>query len=203
MLDILQIILWTLTYALIIGFGFRYRKMPVLFMPLLAGTLNFAWEINSLIYQWVISQKLNFGCLVWTILDIVIYIQNVRYLIINKKKNSRIVFYLLLLPAFIALFYMMFRLPGFNGQLIIVFVIDCIMAAEFFVCVKKISSHGRIPIAITKLWGDLFAWLYYMKFSDFIVFIGVVVLLLNLLYLAFCLEENAALSKKKGRRGRR
>ena len=33
--------------------------------------------------------------------------------------------------------------------------------------------------------GDLFAWLYYMKFSDFMVFIGVVVLLLNLLYLAF------------------
>ena len=57
MLDILQIILWTLTYALIIGFGFRYRKMPVLFMPLLAGTLNFAWEINSLIYQWVICSR--------------------------------------------------------------------------------------------------------------------------------------------------
>lgn len=42
MFDILQIILWTLTYALIIGFGLRYRKMPVVFMPLLAGTLNFA-----------------------------------------------------------------------------------------------------------------------------------------------------------------
>ena len=202
MFDILQIILRTLTYALIIGFGLRYRKMPVVFMPLLAGTLNFAWEINSLIYQWAISQKLNFGCLVWTVLDIVIYIQNVRYLIISKKKNIRIVLYLLLLPGFIALFYMMFRLPGFNGQLIIAFVIDCIMAVEFLACVKKISSHGRIPIAITKLFGDLFAWFYYMKFSNFVVFIGVVVFLLNLLYLAFCLEENAALSKKKSRRGR-
>lgn len=131
-----------------------------------------------------------------------IYIQNVRYLIISKKKNIRIVLYLLLLPGFIALFYMMFRLPGFNGQLIIAFVIDCIMAVEFLACVKKISSHGRIPIAITKLFGDLFAWFYYMKFSNFVVFIGVVVFLLNLLYLAFCLEENAALSKKKSRRGR-
>ena len=195
-LDILQFALWTLTYGMIVFCGIRWRNPPIILMPLLSGTLNFAWEINTIVYQFEISEKLNLGCFVWVLLDVAIYIQNIRYLNCKNTKCRFIVLYILLLPIFGSVFYVLFRLPYLNGQLVTVFLIDFIMAAEFLICGRKIALHWKIPIALTKLLGDFFAWSYYMKNSTLVLIIGVVVFLLNLFYLAFCLEENAALSTK-------
>lgn len=201
MVDVLQVIFWTATYVSVIFYGIKYRNPPSLLMPLLAGTLNFAWEVNALIYRFEVLGKLNWGCLVWAILDIAIYILNIRYLIIKSKKHSPIILYVLLLPIVGIVFYALFRLPNFNGQLLTSFLIDLIMAAEFIIYGKRISLHGKFLIGITKLLGDLFAWLYYMRNSIPVMIIGAAVFLLNLFYLAFCLDEMAAaiIPEKKGR----
>ena len=141
-------------------------------MPLLSGTLNFAWEINTIVYQFAISEKLNLGCFVWVLLDVAIYIQNIRYWNYKNMKCRFVVLYILLLPIFGSVFYVLFRLPYLNGQLVTAFLIDFIMAAEFLICGRRIALHWKIPI------------------------VGVAVFLLNLFYLAFCLEENVVLSTK-------
>ena len=93
-------------------------------------------------------------------------------------------------------FYLLFRTQVFNGKEATSFAIDVLMALEFVLCAKRVSPHGKIPIAITKLLGNLFAWLYYLCNSSFVAVVGLIVLLLNTLYLAICLEEQAG----KGRR---
>ena len=196
--DILQAIFWALTYVLIICYGHRCRKSPAIFMPRLAGMLNFAWGISAFVYQWTTLGRLNLACLVWAILDIYVYAYNVRCL----KKCSHRLLYVLLLPAFSALLYMMFHRLDTDCFLISAFALDLIMAVEFVTCVKKIAPQGRILIALTKLLGDLFAWLCYMRNSTFVAIVGAVVFLLNTLYLVLCLDETATPPKKNKRKSR-
>lgn len=82
-----------------------------------------------------------------------------------------------------------------SGMLISSFLIDLTMAIEYVIRSKKIALKGRTPIALAKLLGDLFAWLAYMQQSPFVAVTGFAVLLLNIFYLALCLEQEA-----KGRR---
>lgn len=186
MFDILQIVFWTITYLLIIFYGIKYRQSPVLFMPLLAGSLNLAWEINA-----VLLQSFSIGCAVWAFLDLFIFVHNFRLL-----KQRKRVMYLVWLLIISFVFYFLFRVSAWNGKEVTVFTIDILMAGEFILCAKRITRHGKIPIAIAKLLGDLFAWLHYLRNSSFIAVAGLIVLLLNTLYLAICLEEQASDSRK-------
>lgn len=97
-----------------------------------------------------------------------------------------------------ATIYGMFKLP--SGMLISSYTLDLIMAIEYVVCSKEISVHGKLPIAIFKWLGDLFAWLFYCKQSIFVGIIGAAVFLLNLFYLAYCMEERSQAAKRKGGR---
>lgn len=97
---------------------------------------------------------------------------------------------------------MMFRRLDTDCFLISAFALDLIMAVEFVTCVKKIAPQGRILIALTKLLGDLFAWLCYMRNSTFVAIVGAVVFLLNTLYLVLCLDETATPPKKNKRKSR-
>lgn len=97
-----------------------------------------------------------------------------------------------------ATIYGIFKLP--SGMLMSVFIIDLIMVVEYVGCVKHISNHGKLSIAVFKLLGDLFAWLFYCKQSIFVGIVGAVVLLLNLFYLAYCMEERSQAAKRKGGR---
>ena len=47
--DAAMIIFWSLAYACMIIYSFIYRKEKKPFMPLIAGALNFGWEIHALI----------------------------------------------------------------------------------------------------------------------------------------------------------
>lgn len=78
-LDIAQVVLWTITYVLIVLYGFKYRKQRVLLMPLFSGSLNFAWEINALYKAGMIGRA------VWAILDVVILVHNIRLLSAKKR----------------------------------------------------------------------------------------------------------------------
>jgi len=76
-----------------------------------------------------------------------------------------------------------------SGMLISAFVIDLIMAVCYLVDRKKLSSKLKIPIAFTRLLGDLFAGVFYAPESIFIVIVAVIVFFCNLSYLYLCIEE--------------
>lgn len=82
-------------------------------MPLIAGSLNFAWEINALLLS-----RGFYGHVLWTGLDVLIVVHNVRFLEKGKRKK-----YLLLIVVFILVLYGMFRIPNVDGQRISVFAI--------------------------------------------------------------------------------
>ena len=85
-----------------------------------------------------------------------------------------------------------------SGMLISVFIIDLVMAIDFVVEAKRISPSGQLPIAITKLAGDLFAWLSYMHESKAVAIMGAAVLIINTFYLALCLEKGGKSRSRKG-----
>lgn len=64
-------------------------------MPLIAGSLNFAWEINALLLS-----RGFYGHVLWTGLDVLIVVHNVRFLEKGKRKK-----YLLLIVVFILVLY--------------------------------------------------------------------------------------------------
>lgn len=49
MADTAMTLFWSLAYACMVIYSFIYRKEKEPFMPLIAGTLNFGWEIQAFI----------------------------------------------------------------------------------------------------------------------------------------------------------
>ena len=74
-------------------------------------------------------------------------------------------------------------------MLISVFVIDVIMAIAYVIEFNRMSPILKIPIAITKLFGDLFAGLYYGIDRPIIGIMAIAVLILNFIYLIMSLKE--------------
>lgn len=147
-------------------------------MPLIAGMLNFGWEICALYSSggyWV--------HVVWLILDCMILAYNTVILGDYKKR----LIYLALLITFTCLLYRVFQSASFDGMLISSFAIDAIMAIEYLVFTNKLSERGRVTIGITRLCGDIFAWIDNMQYSTFVLIIGITVLVINLLYVSTCL----------------
>ena len=179
MLDHMQIIFWSITYLLIVGYGIKYRHERSLMMPLFCGSLNIAWELNA-----IISSKGFYGHFLWLSLDIIIFVIN---LFIIERRINRALYGAMTLALFISLWFV-FSIP--NGMLVSVFLIDLIMAIEYVLTVKRISVRGKIPIATFRLLGDFFAWLCYWEYSLFVAIVGAIVMLLNLFYLCYCLEES-------------
>lgn len=178
----LTVVFWTLAYLVVAFCGIQNRKShQLLFMPLIAGMLNFAWEINALLLS-----RGFYGHVLWTALDIFIIFHNVCFL--EKGKRGK---YLLLTVVLVLALYGIFRIPNVDGQRISSFSIDLIMAVEYVLCAKRIARQGKIPVGVLKLLGDLFAWLSNMQSSLLVTVSGLIVLLLNLFYLAICLEQNS------------
>lgn len=188
--DKLQIVLWSLTYVLVIGGGRTGATPRRPCMPLVAGCLNFCWEVNALI----ISHGM-WGHALWLALDAVILYQNMRYLN-SRFQKSGVIAYSSALVLIGLLLAVLFRIPGWDGMMYTVFAIDLIMAAEYVAAVKQISPNCKVPIAICKLLGDLFAWLCYYKNSMYAAVTGAIVLALNLFYLCWCIEERERSRKK-------
>lgn len=189
MLDHVQIILWSIAYVLIIYNEIKYRNEKACFMPLVSGCLNFAWEINAICFG-----GRSYAHWLWASLDTVIFLYN---LWVIKNVYGKIKYSIALLGMICVLAYV-FQIK--NGMLISVFTIDLIMAADFVRSVRNISLHGKIPIAVAKLLGDAAAWLHYLSKSSVVTVIGIVVLLLNLYYLCYCLEERSRAGKLQRKR---
>lgn len=174
-----MLILWSLAYILIIFNGIKYLTEYPILMPLLSGSLNFAWEINALI-----ESNGFWGHILWLVLDVAIISLNIRNLKSYKKAGGYVLFTAVMTIAL----WFIFRLTTVDGMLLSVFIIDLIMAVEYVVVAKKISNHSKVLIATIKLFGDLFAWLTNLHIELYVAIIGGIVLLMNLFYLSYCLE---------------
>lgn len=185
MADLLQVVLWTVAYVLIIVGGIKYRGERKMFMPLLAGSLNFTWELNALI------SRGGYGHIVWFALDIFIMIYNL--MIISLKKR---IVYIFQIVVFAFLFKLLFQNDHYNLMLLSSFFIAVIMAIEYLVFAKKISTHLKIPIAVTSCLGNVFAWIGYFQQSVLVEITRVVLIILQLIYIAYCLEESSRINVK-------
>jgi len=178
MLDSFQTVLWSITYALIIVAGILSRKDKKVSMPYASGVLSFSWEICAI---W--GSGGFWGHVAWLALDIAIVFIGFRYL---QASRSRVLYAISILIS-TALLQYIFTIQ--SGMLISAFVIDLIMAVCYLVDRKKLSSKLKIPIAFTRLLGDLFAGVFYAPESIFIVIVAVIVFFCNLSYLYLCIEE--------------
>jgi len=178
MLDILQFIFWSVTYVLIIIAGYLSDGEKKVSMPYSAGVLNFAWEICALYNSGGL-----WGHAVWLGLDIVIVFWGFRFLKTNKVRFI----YAASIAVFTSILFYIFTLS--NGMLISVFIIDLIMAVSFLVDRVKLSPKLKVPIAFTKLLGDMFAGLHYAPYCAFVGILAGIILICNLYYLYLCIKE--------------
>ncbi len=183
--DIFQILAWTATYILIIVHSFGNRGLR---MPLLAGAVNLVWETTALI------QSPHWGHILWIVFDIIIFFFNINNISRRGCKASYIfsTVIAIVLTNSIAIHFIAFE----NWMLLSSFLVDLMMATDYLLSARKIATQGKIAIAVVKLIGDIFAWLAYASQSRYVFVIGLIVLLLNMTYLCYCLEESARLQKK-------
>ena len=179
-LDHLQILLWSLTYVLIIVSSIkecknkgRYRPA----IPYLAAAMNIGWEVNAVIVHWSF-----WGNILWLALDVIIIGLNTGGLKTKREKVQ----YLGLCVLMIGVFKLLYMLP--EGMLISCFTIDALQALLFVLQIRKLSRIFRSTIGLTKMLGDLVAWLYYKDSAIVVNILGIAVLLLNLFYVAYALE---------------
>ena len=126
-------------------------------MPLLAGSLNFAWEVNALFLSNVF-----YGHVLWAVLDIFIIIHNVRFL----EKSKRIK-YLLFIAVLTFAMYGIFRIPNIDGQKISSFLLDLIMAVEYVLYAKRIAPQGRISVGVLMFLGEILQLATLHKFNNY------------------------------------
>ena len=177
--DLLQVIFWSITYVLIIVFGFIKRNY---FMPIIAAFLNIAWESNALYKDLSnnIYNSITLAHFVWILLDFFIVLTILFYYI---EKDKKVVISFVSLPFLIVGLKIMFDLK--LGQLYSCFSIDLIMAICYLVLAIRAKEHINelSIIGITKLLGDFFAFIMYRQY-DFINVVGIIVFIINSMYLA-------------------
>jgi len=177
--DLVQALFWGGTYFSIILFGFIFFQKKIKSIPLTAVILNFSWELNAVIESrgyWVHALWLSLDAVV---LFLTLWSFDKRWLMMRIA--------IALLVVFSVALHFIFGVE--NGQLISVFVIDCLMAASFFAFYSQIDIRGKVIVAIFKLMGDLFAFLAYKNTLLFVEVAGWIVLVFNSVYLIFCLAD--------------
>lgn len=179
MINILLIIFWSLSYGCICFYIARYSNEKRLFMPYIAGALNWGWEINALL-----KSKGYWGHIIWLTLDCIILFYNIYLL---KKANQQFIYIIFVLVITLILYYI-FSLSTIDGMLLSSFIIDIIMALEYLFIIRSLSSHGRFLIGSFRLLGDMFAWIRNMQYSGIVLLIGILVLIINIFYLCYCLQ---------------
>ena len=186
MLDVLTVLFWTIAYILIIIHGFRSLKSAIVYMPILSGGLNLAWEINA----WMASGGL-WGHVIWTLLDVIIFAIN--FILLLRRK--RVFAALYLVGEIVVIISLEILFCWQDGMLITVFVIDFIMAIEYFL-EKDCTARGKGIIGVLRLLGDLCAWIMCNDNLIIVFLLGSGVLLLNLLYLNKCYQSRGNTNKE-------
>lgn len=182
--DVMQALLWSVAYILIIIFNIKYKYTA---MPLFALINNFAWESVALARDILSGRVFDSYCMVYFRPCHRHYI----FAVVQEtvfKKSFFVLIYLVVLLVLVFSFNM-----WSSGMLISSFVIDFTMAVEYFIySSKEVFPANRLSISICslKLCGDLCAWICYMENSRFVLVIGFFVQILNILCLKTMIKRN-------------
>lgn len=192
-IDVIQIVFWILTYILIAFFSITKKQIII---PIFAILPNISWEIISVlndIVEGYFSIIFIFH-LFWFLLDLTILIS---YILVYKKRKL-IIIYILLITIFSLSLYYIFKLD--NGMLLSSFILDLSMAVSYIFFFYKNNFKNNIiiyGIIFCKLLGDLFAWLFYRNFMNIINYIGIIVLILNVLCFFIYYYKNKTIYSNK------
>lgn len=185
MLDKIQILLWSITYILIIIFSYSNGSKRQIAIPITAVILNFSWEFVAFVGSggyWAHT--------LWLFLDLAI----VAYSLYSLKHIRKVIFAIICCIALMALVTVV-CLYVRQGMLISCFAIDLIMAVSFWWQRKNLLAKGKVIIAITKLLGDLAAWMYYAPKHKMVFVMGLLVFIVNTAYLIYSVIEKKQLAK--------
>ena len=191
MLDLLTLICWIAVYVLILCNYIFYPAEHSVSIPLLAVSMNIAWECNVMIANgWM------WGHVAWFFLDAGIFVFGLvkvwQKLILNKICLG---IYIVLSILLYQIFFDIFKIE--NGMLISSFTINLLMSLFFVIAFKKISTHFKTVIAAIKLVGTFASTIDYgMDFTPILI-IGGAVFFVDLLYLSLSMEESLKLGKKR------
>lgn len=177
MFDIIQIVFWCITYIFILVGNLKNKTTSMGTIPFFPTILNLSWEVNALIVS-----KGFWGHIVWLFLDLGV-MASCMYLMKEKRKKIQ---YIISILIGVVVFNIIFRL---NMMLISSFVINAIMSVSFLLQRTKLLQKHKVLIATTKGMGTLFATLHYAKFSLFSAVLGILIAIVDMIYLFFCLKE--------------
>ena len=187
--DHLQAICWCITYMFLILYAIKFRSHAI---PLVAMCLNFAWETLALsgsVFMRNYTTALIFH-IPWFFLDLIMVCLFLFYETnIKENKRPKIVFLCSYFSSI--LFLLALFLNGY--MLLSCFIIDLIMAISFllYICLKKLEHSWILYfVALFKLLGDMFAWLYYKEYPG-INPIGICVLCCNIAYILVIILKHA------------
>lgn len=176
MLDCVSVIMWGITYLLIVFSSKNQVGSPKRAIPLLPPILNLAWELLAL----VVSGGL-WGHIVWFGLSILVF----ESCLDTMTKKQQCFYFSVFVVSIIVLFFVY----AHGGMLVFSFIINVIMSICFLVDRKNLLKKRKVLIAITKGIGTLAATLYYMSTSISVAVMGVLIVILDVVYLVYCVRE--------------
>lgn len=136
---------WTMAYGLMVWNASKYGHDQGLYMPLVPGALNLAWELCSII------SAVTLGRLVWLCLDVAIFYFNVSAL---EQLKCKYLYMLCTTAAFLILWKAIVRFPV-DLLLSSSFAIDITIGLFYLIEVRRISEHDIYRIAFLRTLGDL------------------------------------------------
>ena len=194
--DNLSFLFWSLTYVLVVVYNVKYHTTGI---PPIALAFNFGWETVAFVSALYFDSYFHFGYFAWFLIDLVIVISFFLFCkpIYTKHKYNLLLLYLAGTTLFGLLSY-------FNRDSLVVgaFCINFTMQLEwFYYCANKkfILSPIASGFCVTKLLGDLFAWLIFMRDSGFIALLGFLILVLNIMCLYTALFRDQIMNSKHKR----
>lgn len=183
--EVITAIFWAITYLLICISGFLSKDVRKIAMPYVPGVLNYAWEVNALVYShgvWVYD--------IWWGLDMLIVFWGIYFL---DSKRMKIIYIISVIMSTICL-KMIFSFE--YGALVTVFLIDLVMAISYLVRFKSLSPFLKKEIAIFRFLGDFFAGVAGIKYSPYYAIFSIIVCILNGIYVYKCFFEKSDLNCK-------
>lgn len=178
---IMVAVFWIIVYVLILYVSVKDRQLKKKVIPCIAVCFNISWEL-ACTFRWP-----NWGKIIafsWCLINLVIIWFAFRALDSDRKKK----FYGIILICVLILDCVTFeyiKIILYNA-----YIINLVMSAAFWIERKEINVFFKIPIAITKLIGNVFALFAFGNYYHYTLgIIESVALIFDFMYLGYCFAE--------------
>lgn len=203
--DILKLtsgICWSVVYIVLIHQGFKHKSYG---MPIVALALNFGWEFFYSFYELdvaVISLQRGIN-IFWFVLDGVIVYQCFMYgkQYFTRKLNLKLFMpwlVLVFLICFVIEYVFLYEFGRSNGAKYAAFLQNLLMSFLFIDLLLKRNNVAEFSmvVAICKWLGTLAPTILFGRDNNFILTIGILCSIIDLIYIGILLEFKISLKPK-------